>query len=73
MFKTCVREGFLNSKTSKDTKFKEAKFMSSSFTQVRILLVNQNSTKRDFTSFVKATPLVFIASNKPIMTLLLIS
>jgi hypothetical protein len=45
MSKTCVKEGFFILRTSKDTKlnkeeFKEAKFLSLSFTQVKILLVN---------------------------------
>lgn len=42
--------------------------MHSSFTQVKNLLVNWNLALKHLTSSIKTTPLVFVASNKPIVT-----
>jgi hypothetical protein len=49
-------------------KFKVARFLPLSFTQANTLLVNQNLAKRGFISFDDAIPLVFITSNKSIVT-----
>jgi hypothetical protein len=52
---------------NKQGKFNVVKFMPLFFTQDKTL-VNWNLAKRGFTSFAKAIPLIFVTSNKPIMT-----
>ncbi len=54
--------------TSDREKFKVAKFLPSFFTQAITLLINLNFAKRGLTISNKATPLVFGASNKTIVT-----
>jgi hypothetical protein len=52
---------------NKQGKIQRGQFMPLFFTQDNTL-VNWNLAKRGFTSFAKAIPLIFVTSNKPIMT-----
>jgi len=66
-------KGFFNWRTSQDTtidkaKFKVVRFLPLSFTQVNTLLVNWNLVKKGFRSFANAIPLIFVTSNKLIVT-----
>jgi hypothetical protein len=54
--------------TINKAKFKVVTFMPLSFTQAKTLLVNWNSAKKGLASFAKAISLIFLTSNKPIMT-----
>ncbi len=53
---------------NKQGKIQGGQIIPLSFTQAKTLLVNWNSANRGFTSFAKAIPLIFVTSNKPIMT-----